>query len=94
MTSDNQSNTKFETARPTHTQPHGEEERWNPADEPTRVERLIAAQFRRGIVVPLKPKEQQDLLHMSLEQRCDYIAKICVYTARHIEKHLLATEVK
>lgn len=69
-------------------------ERWEPGDEPTRLERIIAAQFRRGLPTPLTPQEQSTLLKMSLEQRCDYIAKVVVWTARGIEKHLLATEVK
>jgi hypothetical protein len=68
------------------------EERWEPADEPTRLERIIASQFRRGIPVPLTPKEIQDQQRMSLEQRCDFIAKITVWTARGIEKHIKATQ--
>jgi len=77
--------------RPTHSQPQSGEERWEPADEPTRLERLIASQFRRGLPTPLTPKEQQQLLGMSLEQRCDYIAKVTVWTARAIEKHIRET---
>lgn len=67
------------------------EERWEPADEPTRLERIIASQFRRGIVIPLTPRELQAQSNMSLEQRCDYVAKIVVYTARSIERHLRET---
>lgn len=67
------------------------EERWEPSDEPTRLERLIASQFRRGIAVPLTPREIQDQQRMSLEQRCDHIAKIVVWTARAIEKHIDGT---
>lgn len=59
-----------------------------PADEPTRLERLIAAQFRRGIPVPLTPKETAELGKMNLTQRCDHIAKIVVWTARGVEKHI------
>jgi hypothetical protein len=59
-----------------------------PADEPTRLERLIAAQFRRGIPVPLTPKETAELGKMNLAQRCDHIAKIIVWSARSIEKHI------
>lgn len=70
------------------------EERWEPADEPTRLERIIASQFRRGIPVPLTPKELQDQQRMSLEQRCNFIAKIAVWTARSIEKHIKETEPK
>jgi hypothetical protein len=76
---------------PTHTQPDGGEGRWEPLDEPTRLERIIASQFRRGLPVPLTPVEQQKLMQMSLEQRCDYIAKIVVYTARATEKHIVET---
>jgi hypothetical protein len=73
----------------THTRPQEEgEERREPADEPTQLERLIAAQFRRGIPTPLTPKEQQDLMKMSLEQRCDYIAKVVVWTAKKTQKHI------
>lgn len=79
--------------RPTHTQPEADAP-IETADEPTRLERIIAAQFRRGIPVPLSPKQQQDMLHMSLEQRCDYIAKIVVWTARGVEKHIKASEPK
>jgi hypothetical protein len=78
--------------RPTHSQPQSGEERWEARDEPTRLERIIASQFRRGIPVALTPKEQQDLLKMSLEQRCDYTAKIIVWTSRGIEKHIRETE--
>lgn len=70
------------------------EERWEPADEPTRLERIIASQFRRGIPVPLTPKELQDQQRMSLEQRCDFIAKLVVWTARGIEKHIKETAPK
>ncbi len=80
--------------RPTHTQPDDGEGRWHPADEPTRLERLIAAQFRRGMPVPLTPAEQQKLLQMNIEQRCDYIAKVIVWTARQIEKRLAESEPK
>jgi hypothetical protein len=59
-----------------------------PADEPTRLERLIVGQFRRGIPVPLTPKETADLGKMSLAQRCDHIAKIIVWSARAVEKHI------
>jgi len=76
--------------RPTHSVPGGE----GPPDEPTRLERIIASQFRRGIPVPLSPKEQQDMLRMSLEQRCDFIAKMVVWTARGVEKHIKSTESK
>jgi hypothetical protein len=79
-------------ARPTHSQPQSGEERWEPSDEPTRVERILASQFRRGMPVPLSAKEQQDLNRMSLEQRCDYVAKVMVWTARAAEKHLRDTE--
>jgi hypothetical protein len=85
------SNHEGPVRRPTHTQPDSGEGRWEPSDEPTRLERLIAAQFRRGLPVPLTPVEQQRLLGMSLEQRCDYIAKAVVWTARGIEKHILET---
>ena len=78
--------------RPLHSQPQSAEERWEPKDEPTRLERIIASQFRRGIPVALTPKEQQDLLKMNLEQRCDYTAKIMVWTARATEKHIRQTE--
>lgn len=73
---------------PTHTQPDGGEGHWEPADEPTRLERIIASQFRRGMPVPLTPKEQQDLMKMNLAQRCDFIAKVMVWTARATEKHI------
>lgn len=63
-----------------------------PADEPTRLERLIAAQFRRGIPVPLTAKETQELGRMSLAQRCDHIAKIIVWSARSVEKHIAQSE--
>lgn len=76
------------TITPTHTQPDGGEGRWEPADEPTRLERIIASQFRRGIPVPLTPAEQQKVMTMNLEQRCDYFAKIVVWTARATEKHI------
>jgi hypothetical protein len=79
---------------PTHTQPDGGEGRWEPADEPTRLERLICSQFRRGLPVPLTPVEQQKLMSMSLEQRCDYIAKVAVWTARQIEKRIGETETR
>ena len=78
--------------RPTHSQPQSGEERWEPRDEPTRLERIIASQFRRGMAVPLTVKEQQDLNRMSLEQRCDYVAKVMVWTARATEKHIRETE--
>lgn len=78
-------------ARPTHSTPDTREP-WEPADEPTRIERLIASQFRRGLPVPLTPVEQQKLSQMSLEQRCDYIAKTVVWTARAVEKHLRDTD--
>jgi hypothetical protein len=74
--------------RATHTQPQSGEERWEPNDEPTRLERIIASQFRRGMPTPLTPKEQQEVLKMSLAQRCDYVAKIMVWTARAVEKHM------
>jgi hypothetical protein len=61
-------------------------------DEPTRLERLITAQFTRGVAVPLSPREQQDLIRMNLAQRCDHVAKLCVWTARAIEKRILETE--
>jgi hypothetical protein len=74
----------------THTRPQDEgEERREPADEPTQLERLIAAQFRRGIATPLTPVEQQQLMKMSLEQRCDYIAKVVVWTAKAVQRHIL-----
>jgi hypothetical protein len=80
--------------RPTHSQPQADgEERWEPQDEPTRLERIIASQFRRGLPVPLTPVEQQNLLKMNLEQRCDFIAKTVVWTARGIEKHIHNTDV-
>ena len=88
----NQPNLEPKPLRPTHTQPEGED-RFEPADEPTRLERIIASQFRRGIAVPLSPVEQQKLLQMNLEQRCDYIAKIVVWTARGIEKHIRLTDM-
>jgi hypothetical protein len=69
------------------------EERWEVRDEPTMLERVIAAQFRRGIAVPLTPKELQDQQRMSLEQRCDHVAKIIVWTARAIVKRIRETEV-
>ena len=59
-----------------------------PADEPTRLERLIVGQFRRGIPVPLTPKETGEMSKMSLAQRCDYIAKIIVWSARAVERHI------
>lgn len=74
-----------------NTGPHVAEkfrERWDPADEPTRLERLICSQFRRGIPVPLSAKEQQEMLALNIEQRCDYIAKIAVWTSRAVEKRL------
>jgi hypothetical protein len=74
--------------RTTHTQPQSGEERWERNDEPTRLERIIASQFRRGMPTPLTPKEQQEVLKMSLAQRCDYVAKIMVWTARAVEKHM------
>lgn len=77
---------------PTHTQPDHGEGRWEPSDEPTRLERLITSQYRRGLPVPLTPVEQQKLLGMNLEQRCDYIAKVTVYTARATEKHIRETD--
>jgi hypothetical protein len=61
-------------------------------EEPTRLERLICAQFRRGIPIPLNPKEHQAMLAMSLEQRCDYVAKVVVIAARHVDKHIQATK--
>jgi hypothetical protein len=61
-------------------------------DEPTILERIIAAQFRRGIAVPLTPKENQDLMRMSIEQRCKRIADLIVWTARNIEKAIRETE--
>lgn len=78
-------------SRPAHRQVDVEE-RWEPLDEPTRLERLIASQFRRGIAVPLTPRELQEQQKMSLEQRCDYVAKIVVWTARALEKHIRETE--
>ena len=78
--------------RPTHSQPQDGDERWEARDEPTRLERIIASQFRRGIPVALTPKEQQDLLKMNLEQRCDYTARIIVWTSRAVEKHIRETE--
>jgi hypothetical protein len=68
------------------------EERWERPDEPTRLERIIASQFRRGIAVPLTPKEQQDQARMSLEQRCAFVAKIVVWTARAVERNIKETE--
>jgi hypothetical protein len=59
-----------------------------PADEPTRLERLIVGQFRRGIPVPLTAKETGELGRMNLAQRCDYIAKIIVWSARAVEKQI------
>jgi hypothetical protein len=59
-----------------------------PADEPTRLERLIVGQFRRGIPVPLTPKETGELGKMNLAQRCDHIAKIIVWSARAVERHI------
>lgn len=59
-----------------------------PADEPTRLERLIVGQFRRGIPVPLTPKETGEMGKMSLAQRCDHIAKIIVWSARAVERHI------
>jgi hypothetical protein len=73
--------------RPAFTAPETREP-WEPADEPTRLERIIASQFRRGLPVPLTPVEQQKMLAMNLEQRCDYIAKMVVWTARATEKHI------
>lgn len=64
-----------------------------PADEPTRLERLIVGQFRRGIPVPLTPKETQELGKMNLAQRCDHIAKIIVWSARAVEKHIKESDV-
>lgn len=78
--------------RPTHSQPQSGEERWEPTDEPTQLERLIASQFRRGLPVPLTPVEQQKLMSMNLEQRCDFIAKTVVWTARGVEKHIRETD--
>ena len=78
---------------PAHTQPETRE-LWEPSDEPTRLERLIAAQFRRGIPVPLTPVEQQSMLAMTLEQRCDYIARVVVTTARAAERHILQSQPK
>jgi hypothetical protein len=69
-----------------------ERERWEPADEPTRIERLICAQFRRGLPVQLTPRELQDMAKMSVWDRCDYVAKIAVRTARACEYELLRTE--
>jgi hypothetical protein len=82
-----------ERMRPTHSVPDAESPHAT-ADEPTRLERIIASQFRRGIPVPLSPKQQQEMLQMSLEQRCDFIAKIVVWTARGVEKHIKATDAK
>jgi hypothetical protein len=69
-----------------------ERERWEPADEPTRVERILCAQFRRGLPVQLTPRELQDMAKMTVWDRCDYIAKIAVRTARAAEQELLRTE--
>jgi len=88
------SNYRIDPTRPTHSQPQSGEERWNPTDEPTRLERIIASQFRRGMPVPLSVTEQQKLNGMSLEQRCDFVAKVMVYTARATEKHIKETEPK
>jgi hypothetical protein len=44
--------------------------------------------------VPLSVTEQQKLNGMSLEQRCDFVAKVMVYTARATEKHIKETEPK
>jgi hypothetical protein len=63
-------------------------------EEPTRLERLICAQFRRGVAVPLAPQEHARMMAMSLEQRCDYIAKIVVWTARDVIKHIKSTDVE
>jgi hypothetical protein len=85
---------RAEAITPTHTQPDGGEGRWEPLDEPTRLERIIASQFRRGIAVPLTPAEQQRVMKLNLEQRCDYFAKVIVWTARNIEKHIHETDPK
>ena len=77
--------------RPTHSQP-ADGEQPIMADEPTRLERIIASQFRRGMPVPLTPQEQQKLMTMSLEQRCDYVAKVMVWTARAVEKRIVDTD--
>jgi hypothetical protein len=58
------------------------------ADEPTRLERLIVGQFRRGIPVPLTASETQAMGKMNLAQRCDHIAKIIVWSARAVERHI------
>jgi hypothetical protein len=77
--------------RPTHSRPP-DDEAWEARDEPTRLERLIASHLRRGIATPLTPTEQQGLLRMNLQQRCDYIAKVIVWTARALEKHIDETD--
>lgn len=71
---------------------HDGEERWEPSDEPTQLERIIASQFRRGIPIPLTAQEQTQLQRMSLEQRCDFMAKVVVFTARATQKWIKKTE--
>jgi hypothetical protein len=77
-----------------HSDPHGQVTVpvvQKPAE--TRLERLIASQFRKGgVLIPMTPHENAKFLRSSLEQRCDFVAKVVVWTARGLEKHIKLTE--